>query len=97
MPTYISFLQFTQQGIQGIKGGPSRLDEARQAYKNAGANLREFYLVMGEYDAVVVADAPNDTVMAQLALSIGAKGNVRTQTMRAFSEDEYRKIVASLP
>jgi uncharacterized protein with GYD domain len=97
VPTYISLLQFTQQGIQGIKGGPVRLDEARQAYKKAGANLREFYLVTGEYDAVVIADAPSDTIVAQLALTIGSKGNVRTQTMRAFTEDEYRKIVASLP
>jgi uncharacterized protein with GYD domain len=52
---------------------------------------------MGQYDAVVISEAPNDETVAKLALSIGSKGAVRTETFRAFPEDEYRKVIASLP
>jgi uncharacterized protein with GYD domain len=97
MPTYISFLKYTQQGAQNIKDSPKRLDAARKAYQAAGAKLKEFYLVMGRYDAVVIAEAPDEATVAKLALALGALGNIRTETTRAFTEDEYRKIVASLP
>ena len=52
---------------------------------------------MGRYDAVVVSEAPDDETVAKLALSIGSQGNTRTETLRAFTEDEYRKMVAALP
>ncbi len=97
MPTYISLLRFTQQGIEKIKESPARLDAAKKAFKSLGAELKEFYLVTGAYDIVIISEAPNDEVMARLALSIGAKGSVRTETLRAFKEDEYRKIISALP
>lgn len=97
MPTYISFIQYTQQGLQKIKDSPSRLDAAKKAYEQAGGKLKDFYLVMGEYDIVVVADLPNDDAVAKLALMLGGQGNIRTRTSRAFSEGEFRKIVQSLP
>lgn len=97
MPTYISFIQYTQQGLQKIKDSPGRLDQARKAYEAAGGKLKDFYLVMGEYDIVVVADLPNDDAAAKLALSLGAAGNIRTRTSRAFTEAEFRKLVSSLP
>jgi uncharacterized protein with GYD domain len=97
MPTYISFIQYTQQGLQKIKDSPSRLDQARKAYEAAGGKLKDFYLVMGEYDIVVVADLPNDEAVAKLALNLGAGGNIRTRTSRAFTEAEFRKLVQSLP
>ncbi len=97
MATYITLLKFTQQGIKDIKNAPARLDNARKAYSAAGASLKSFYLTMGRYDAVVVSEAPNDETVAKLALSTGALGNVTTETLRAYTEDEYRKIVASLP
>ena len=62
-----------------------------------GAELKQWYLVMGQYDAVVVAEAPNDETIAKLALVIGSLGNVRTETLRAFNEDEYRNIISALP
>ncbi len=96
MPTYISLVQYTQKGLESIKDSPKRLDTVRKAYEEAGAKLKEFYLVMGEYDIVTVVDAPNDETVAKLALMLGSKGNVRTHTFRAFSEAEYRKIVSSL-
>jgi uncharacterized protein with GYD domain len=97
MATYITLLNFTQQGIDRIKDSPARLDAAKQAFRAMGAELKAYYLVMGRYDAVVVAEAPDDATIAKLLLSIGSLGNVRTETLRAFTEDEYRKMVASLP
>ena len=97
MPTYVSLIQYTQKGLEGIKDSPKRLDAAKKMYEEAGAKLRDFYLVMGEYDIVTVADAPNDETMARLSLILGGKGNIRTRTLRAFSEAEFRKIVSSLP
>jgi uncharacterized protein with GYD domain len=97
MPTYISLIRFTQKGIETIKEGPARLDRAKQMFRAAGAELKAFYLVAGQYDAVAISEAPNFEVVARLALATGALGNVRTETMRAFPEDEYRRIIAALP
>jgi uncharacterized protein with GYD domain len=97
MPTYISLIQYTQQGIQKIKESPARLDHAKKGYEAAGGKIKDFYLVMGEFDLVIVADMPNDEAVAKLTLSLGSAGNIRTRTMRAFTEAEYRKIVQSLP
>jgi uncharacterized protein with GYD domain len=95
--TYITLLQFTQQGVESIKESPARLDAAKQAFRAMGAQLKEFYLVMGQYDAVVVAEAPDDDTAAKLALAISSAGAIRTETLRAWPEDEYRKIIAALP
>jgi uncharacterized protein with GYD domain len=97
MPTYISLLRYTQQGIGSVKNGPARLDAAKDAYKKAGGEIKAFYLTMGQYDMVLVADLPNDEAVAKMALALGAAGNVRSETSRAFSEAEYRKIIAALP
>ncbi len=78
----------------GFVGGFSEVSKAFQA---AEVELKEFYLVMGRYDMVVVAEAPDDETVANLALAIGSAGAIRTETLRAFTEDEYRKIVAALP
>jgi uncharacterized protein with GYD domain len=96
MPTYISLINFTQKGVETIKDGPKRLDAAKQRFKSAGAELKAFYLITGQYDAVAISEAPNDEVVVKLAMATAAIGNVRTQTCRAFTEDEYRKMAASL-
>ena len=97
MPTYINMLKYSQLGIKNIKQAPARLDAAKKAFKAAGAEVKDFYLVMGQYDAVVVCEAPDDDTMAKLSLTVGSQGNVHTETVRAFTEDEYRKLVADLP
>ena len=97
MATYIILIRYTQQGVQNIKDSPARLDAAKKAFQAMGAELKQWFLVMGQYDAVVVSEAPNDETAARLALAVGALGNVRTETLRAFTEDEYRKIIAALP
>jgi len=97
MNTYISLLSYTAQGAANIKASPARLDAARKMYEANGAKLKEWYLTFGQYDAVVIADAPDDETAAKLILMIGSQGNVHTETFRAFAEGEYRKIIASLP
>ena len=97
MPTYISLIRFTQKGMETIKEGPKRLEAAKQRFRAAGGELKAFYLVTGQYDAVAISELPNDEAAARVALGNGSMGNVRTETLRAFSEDEYRKIIAALP
>jgi len=97
MPTYISLIQYTQQGMQKIKESPARLDHAKKGYEAAGGKIKDFYLVMGEYDLIIVAELPNDEAVAKLSLTLGSAGNIRSVTSRAFTEAEYRKIVQSLP
>ncbi|MFQ5855114.1 MAG: GYD domain-containing protein [Anaerolineae bacterium] len=97
MATYVTLLRFTQEGIQNIKESPARLDRAREAVKAAGGELKAFYLTMGQYDAMVISEAPSDEVYTTIMLAIGAAGAVRSETLRAFTEDEYRKIIAAMP
>ena len=97
MATYISLLHFTQEGVEAIKESPTRLDAAKDLFRKMGAELKEFYMVMGQYDAVVVSEGPDDETVAKLVLMIGVQGAVRTETLRAFPEDEYREILAALP
>jgi uncharacterized protein with GYD domain len=96
MKTYILLINYTDQGIKSIKESPARLDAARKMAEGMGGKLRDWYLVQGQYDAVVVAEAPSDEVMSRVILNIAALGNVRTQTLGAFTESEYRKLVGSL-
>ena len=96
MPTYISLINFTQKGAETIKDGPKRLDAAKQRFRAAGAELKAFYLVTGQYDAVSIIEAPNDEVVAKLAMGTAALGFIRTQTCRAFTEDDYKKMATSL-
>ena len=97
MATYIILFRLTQQGIQNIKESPARIDAAKRTFQTMGAEVKEFYSVMGRYDTVFVVEAPDDETIAKASLAIGSLGNVRTETLRAFTEDEYRKIVADLP
>jgi len=97
MPTYITLINYTQQGVEKIKQSPSRLDAAKEAFRAAGAEIKAFYLVLGRYDIVLVAEAPDAETVAKLALAIGSQGAVRTETLRAFTEEEYRGIIAALP
>ncbi len=97
MATYVSLISYTQQGMQKIKESPARLDEAKKVFKSMGAELKAWYLLVGEYDALVISEGPDGETVAKLLLMIGALGNVCTHTMLAFTENEYRKIVAGLP
>ena len=96
MPTYISLGNWTEQGIRNVKDAGKRIDAARQMMKDAGGELKAFYMTMGTYDLVTIVEAPSDEVVGKILLTIGGLGNIRTTTLRAFSEAETRKILASL-
>jgi len=97
MPTYITLMHFTEKGVENIKESPARLDQAKKVFQSMGAELKAWYLTLGEYDAVVIAEGPDDETAAKLLLMIGSQGNIRTETFRAFTEEEYRKIISALP
>ncbi|MBW2487679.1 MAG: GYD domain-containing protein [Deltaproteobacteria bacterium] len=97
MPTYITLVRYTQKGVENMKDSPKRLDTAKEVFKSMGAEIKAFYLAMGRYDAVVIGEAPDDETATKLALTLGSAGAIRTETMRAFTEAEYRNIIAALP
>jgi uncharacterized protein with GYD domain len=96
MPTYISLVSWTQKGIENVKSSPARLDAAKSAFRAAGAELKQFYMVSGRYDMIVIGEAPDDETIAKVSLLLGSGGSIRTETARAYTEDEYRKIIAAL-
>jgi uncharacterized protein with GYD domain len=96
MPTYIALLNWTQQGMSRIKDSPARLDAGRAAFKKMGVEIKTAYMTMGRYDHVCVIEAPDDETYAKAVLALGAQGNVSTETLKAFSEEEYRRILGSL-
>ena len=96
MPTYITLLRWTQRGAERLKDSPKRLDAGRKAFKKIGAEIKDVYMTMGRYDLVCVIEAPDDETAARALLSLGAQGNIQSETLKAFTEDEYRKITGSL-
>jgi uncharacterized protein with GYD domain len=97
MPTYIALLRYTQKGLESAKDGPARREAAKKMFAASGAKLKAVYMTMGRFDAVAIAEAPDDATMARLALAGSGQGFLRTETMRAFTEEEVDKIAASLP
>ena len=97
MPTYIALVDYSDQGIRNIKDSPKRLDAAKKMLKDMGGEVKQFYLTMGAHDIVTVIEAPSDETVAKFVLVLGAAGNVRTTTMKAFTEAEYRKLISTLP
>ncbi len=96
MPHYVTLLRYTQQGIAKVKESPARLDAARKAAEQAGGKIHGWYLTMGRYDAVFISEFPDDETCARFALAVGSLGSVTTETLKAFTEPEYRKIISSL-
>ena len=79
-----------------MKESPARLDAAKKVFAKDGVKILNFYMVTGSHDMVIVSEAPNDEVMAKAMLATISKGGITTQTMRAFTEDEYRALIKSL-
>ncbi len=96
MATYIALTTFTDQGIRNVKDSTKRADAVKEAAKKFGVTAKEFYWTLGSYDLIAIFDAPDDASMTAMGLAIGSAGNVRTQTLRAFSKDEMNKILAKL-
>jgi uncharacterized protein with GYD domain len=94
MPTYISLINWTDKGIAGFKDTVDRAEAGKQLASSFGGTLKEIYWSIGPYDIVAISEAPDDESATAFALALGAQGNVRTTTMRAFSGDEMRAIIA---
>ncbi len=96
MATYLMLLNWTDQGIRNVKESPKRLDAAKKLAKDRGGEIKTVYMTHGSFDLAVVVEMPNDEKLASLVLKFGSMGNVRTTTLKAYSEDEYRKIIGGL-
>jgi len=96
MATYIVLGNFTEQGIRNVKDTVKRADMVKEAAKKAGLNMKEIMWTLGSYDMVVTFEAPDDAAMTAFSLAVGAAGNVRTQTMRAFGRSEMGDIIARM-
>jgi len=97
MAKYISLVNYTQKGVENIKDSPNRLDAFKQACQSMGAKVEGFYLTMGRYDLVVIVDAPDPETVAKIILTTASRGAISTETLPAFTEEEYRKIIYELP
>jgi uncharacterized protein with GYD domain len=96
MATYIALSNFTDQGIRNVKDSTKRADAVKDAAKKFGASMTQIYWTLGHYDLVAIIEAPDDKSATAFALAIGAAGNVRTQTLRAFNREEMNGILGKL-
>lgn len=96
MATYIVLTSFTDQGVRNVKDTVKRADSVKELAGKFGVTAKDFFWTLGGYDIVVIFDAPDDASMTALGLAIAAGGNVRTETLRAFSRDEMNGILARL-
>ena len=98
METYVMLIQLTEKGIGDVNDAPNRVDQAKRVGKELGVHVKAFYGLMGHaYDGLLIAEAADGGTMAKFALLIGSKGFVRTETLRAFPEEEYQGIIQALP
>ncbi len=97
MPTYISLVQFTDKGIQAAKETTQRVADWAAKVQSMGVSVKQMYWTLGEYDQVCVFEAPDDETAASVLLAADLLGNIRTQTLRAFTASEMKKILAKVP
>jgi uncharacterized protein with GYD domain len=93
MPTYISLTNFTEQGIKNFRDTVRRAEDARGLIQQHGGQLRQIFWTLGQYDLVTVADFPDDETATAVLLQIGALGNIRTTTMKAFDAEQMSAII----
>jgi uncharacterized protein with GYD domain len=97
MPTYIGLTKWTDQGIRKVKETTKRAKDLQEMAAKMNVKVKEIYWTMGRYDVVVVMEAPDDETISRLTLGLGMLGNVKTETLRAFSAQEMNQIVKGLP
>ena len=96
MPMYIALLKWTGQGVANIKDSPARLDAGRKQFKKVGVKIKDTYLTMGRYDLVCILEAPDDETLARAMLTLASNGKTRSETLKAFNEADYRKIIEAI-
>ena len=96
MPTYVLLTTFTQQGAKNVRESPERTEHAKEMIESIGGTWKEFFVTVGRYDGVVIADFPDDATAARAVFTLAESGNVTVETLRAFSLDEFRDIVEAM-
>ena len=96
MATYISLMNFTDQGVRNVKDTTKRAEAAKKAAKKFGVTMTQVLWTLGQYDLVCILEAKDDASVTAFGLSLGSAGNIRTQTLRAFSRDEMDGILGKL-
>jgi len=96
MATYVVLAKFTDQGIRNAKESPKRADAFKEMAKTFGVTVKELVWTQGRYDIVTIVEAPDESAAMSLNLSLGTLGNVRTETLRAFSAAEMTKIIGKM-
>jgi uncharacterized protein with GYD domain len=94
---FICTLNWTDQGIRGVKESPKRAQAARELAKKLGVDIKEVYLTSGDSDLLLILETPNGDNVAKFALALGSLGNVRSRTARAWTQAEYQKLISELP
>ncbi len=94
---FISSINWTEQGIRSIKDAPKRAQAARDIAKKMGIEIKEIYLTSGDTDMVAILETANGDNVAKFAMAIGAMGNIRTRTVRAWTQTEMQKMISELP
>jgi len=94
MPTYVSLINWTDKGVTDVSSTVDRAQAAQELAGKFGGSLKEILWTIGPYDIVAISEAPDDETATAFALALSSQGNVRTTTLRAFSADEMRGIVA---
>jgi uncharacterized protein with GYD domain len=96
MVTYVVLAKFTDQGVKNAKDSPKRADAFKRMAKTFGVTVKNIFWTQGRYDIVIIVDAPDEVSATALNLSLSALGNIRTESLRAFSSAEMMKIVAKM-
>jgi len=96
MVTYVVLAKFTDQGVRNAKESPKRADAFRQLAKTFGVTVKDVFWTQGRYDVVTIVEAPDEASAMSLSLSLGALGNVRTESLRAFSSVDMETIVGKM-
>jgi uncharacterized protein with GYD domain len=97
MATYISLVEFTDKGIQGAKETTQRVADWASKVQSRGVRIREMYWTLGRYDQVCIFDAPDDETAASVLLAADMLGNIRTETLRAFTASDMEEILGKVP
>jgi uncharacterized protein with GYD domain len=97
MSSYVMLFNFTAQGVERLKESPQRVEAAKNLCRDLGGEVKQFYGLMGRYDTMFILEAPNDETAVRIAAAICKRGNVRSETLRAFTETEFKKMLSTLP
>ena len=93
MATYVVLFDWTEQGIKGYKDSPKRVDAAGELFSDLGVRIKDIYWTLGPYDLVAIIEAPDDEKLTTTLLALGALGNVRSTTLRAYTREEFTQLI----